>query len=312
MANNFSDSHCKALWRFENNLLDSKGANNLTGVATPAFTTTVKEGTYALDNTTSTCAYINDSDLDAGFPLKSGDTAKNFTVCGWVRFDGNDAYRGIFTKWDWSGYKRCFETQRDWGTLKVNLGYSDGTQYTNIDTGIWIYNEWYHLAFVIDGKTNKKLDVYAYRAQQGYLEQRHFAIPNELWVGDAPFVIGAMGPTFANKLDAIFDEVVVFDTALSYGAIEKIRLGTFNGIVDSIRADSVLPQAAYYLDDYIQANKAEIQVAYGLVPNESYIQANNAGIYAVYAVNPAPVRVFPLAPPQRMSQTKGWKRSFPV
>ena len=193
MANDFStDPRVKALYQFENNLNDGKGGNHLTGSGSVAYTATdKKEGSYAADmeQAESDYAYRTDADLDAGFPLKSGDATKKISVCFWLKPESYINYSGLLTKWNWTGNRRSLEIQRNYSTLKINCGHTDGIQYQNFNTGISLYNgEWYHVAICIDGKTAKSIYVRVFRAGTSVINEYRGNLTNELWVGDAKVV----------------------------------------------------------------------------------------------------------------------------
>ena len=86
MANDFSgDGACVALWRFESGALttDSIGTNTLTDVNTVGTETTdYQEGSACADieRDNSELFSIDDTDLDSGFPYKSGGSDLDITV----------------------------------------------------------------------------------------------------------------------------------------------------------------------------------------------------------------------------------------
>ena len=116
MANDFTDDpNCVALWRFESGavpfLADSIGTNEpLVDYGTVAEdTVNYKEGACSADFGGSQSFHIDDADLDAGFPIKNGDTNKKVSVCGWYRPDviTGDS-RGVFAKGDFGAGTMSF------------------------------------------------------------------------------------------------------------------------------------------------------------------------------------------------------------
>src|SRR4030067_604098 len=90
MANNFSnDADCVAVWNLESGALgvDSKGGNTLTNTGVVANSSLYKQGAASGDFELSESDYmsITDAALDSGFPLKSGDSNKKISACGWFR-----------------------------------------------------------------------------------------------------------------------------------------------------------------------------------------------------------------------------------
>jgi hypothetical protein len=81
-----SDPNCVALWSFEDGTLttDSIGSNTLTTAGTPDANTFDYQEGEASGDVSGGYLYITDADLDAGFPLKNGNTNKDFTVAFWM------------------------------------------------------------------------------------------------------------------------------------------------------------------------------------------------------------------------------------
>ena len=116
MANDFSgDANCVALWRYESGALDvdSIGGNDLTasGIFPTANTTDYKEGAGSADFEKGSFQYLrrNDVNLDAGFPLKSGDANKKISVCSWFQMESTGTQMGLFTKYDGAQNKRSLQ-----------------------------------------------------------------------------------------------------------------------------------------------------------------------------------------------------------
>ncbi|GAI61479.1 unnamed protein product, partial [marine sediment metagenome] len=159
MANDFStDPNCVALWKFDNNALDSKGGNDLTPVNTPTYDAgDKKEGTHSIDLEESSSQYgaIADGDLDAGFPGKSGTSEQSFSICGWVKLESLST-AALICKLNPTGDLKCFSVSITYnGTIDFLIGYNNGADSTdllfgtNLTTGIW-----YHIAVVYDHTDN--------------------------------------------------------------------------------------------------------------------------------------------------------------
>ena len=237
MANNFSaDTHCKALWRFENGALtvDSKGNNTLSCTGVTANTTDYQEG-GACGNfeATDPADYltITDTNLDAGFPLKNGDTNKKISVCGFVKiesFASNPAY------W-WAKYEAVnggrslgLKIGGD-GTIGVNKGYSNGNVYDNILTtfGAISAGVWYHIGFTYDDATRRwNFRVWNMNTNSLHGDQGNTAA-NTIYVNTTLVAIGARSGLTRGFFDGMIDEVVVFDDILTSAEIDQIRAGTY-------------------------------------------------------------------------------------
>jgi len=333
MANDFStDSRCKALWRFENNLQDSKGGNDLTGAGSPAITyvTDCQEGSHAADfeNANGNYAYRADADLDPGFPLKSGDTTKKISVCFWVKPESWVSYAGLFTKWDWNGNRRSLEIQRNNNRLKINVGHTNGSNYQSFNTGIYLDNgQWYHVGVVVDG-VGKLMRARVYKESTGDIYTFSAELDNELWVGDPDLVIGSIdGGGSSNYFDGILDEVVVFNDLLSDIEIDEIRGGTFDGPAQVVRAGTlgnvVLGQSdavqgaalgvvALYSDIPIEGNiEADALGAVVVGQKEAEVRAASLGAVALYS-DVLVHRKFPVPAPKTRWQSQAGRRKFPI
>lgn len=315
MANDFStDSRCKALWRFENNLNDGKGGNHLTDVNTVGFTSTnKKEGTYAADfeKDNSEYGYRTDSDLDSGFPLKSGDSAKKITVCCWIKPESYQYPGHIIAKYDTTGNRRSFALVRYGGTIHVYNGYNGGASQETLDTSYFAYNgEWYHLGVSFDG-VNKSCLVRIFRASNSTTATYRFSLANETNVEDADVTVGSRHGG-GDYYDGLLDELVVFNDLLSVMEIDAIRAGVYSGPMPEVRADALGALAAYQLDGRVQADALGALVAYSLTPEAAFVQADALGITAAYAVARPPGRVFPVPHPKTRWQSHYGKRKFPV
>jgi hypothetical protein len=253
LANNFSeDARCVALWRFENGALttDSIGTNTLSAVATPvADLADYKEGAACVDIEYADGDYftITDTNLDAGFPLKNGDTSKKLTWCAWIKQESQTATAAyILSKYDLVGNKRSIALVTTSNVLYVNWGYSGGASYETLNTGIAIANgEWYHVALVVDGVL-KTVSVRVYKASTGVVYTYTVAPTNELNVEDAAFRVAARDGDTSYRYDGRIDEVVIFDDQLTATEIDKIRKGTFPFGYEGSAPLTLVPQGLTY------------------------------------------------------------------
>ena len=251
MANDFSgDANCKALWRFENGALttDSKGGNTLTAVNTPvADLADFKEGLASVDLelTDQDYFYIDDTNLDAGFPLKNGDANKKISVCFWIKYESLHA-----TQWD-VPYGKMAQNKRSFAIARsataddfvFALGYNAGASWefeyhgTTIVTG-----RWYHVGFTYqDSDKSYKMRIWddTAGALLGGAEVTGNTA-NNINVEDARVQIGAGLFAAAQEwVDGLIDEVVVFDDILTSDEIDSIRSGTFGPITTLTLAGTI-------------------------------------------------------------------------
>jgi hypothetical protein len=288
MANDFSqDAGCKALWRFESGALtqDSQGSNTLTPVNSPGESLAdYQEGACAvlLVRANQQCFSIPDADLEAGFPLKSGDLFKLISICGWVKPASSPGWMELFgkTSYTWSN-GTCFGVHRNAsGGLYIGWGH-DGTN-SDISTGISLSNgEWYHVAVVADGK-NKTAYVRVYRVSNDTVYTQTLNPPGEMQLITGPFRIGAFADTTAYNFDGLIDEVVVFNRLLSIIEIDAIRTATFPP-PPVVEVDALGAVALYELQAKVEVEAAG---AVALYEPAAKAQVEAAGMVVLYSTVP--------------------------
>jgi len=244
MANNFSgDNNCKALWRFESGALitDSKGTNTLTISASPtANTTTYKEGSASvqLNKAESDYLFITDTNLNAGFPLKDGDTNKKISICCWayvVSSPSASAGYVLWSKWYPVGtQKRSFVVMfyNDAGIIKarIGIGYGDGSLNENYNhaSGLSL-STWYHITSTYDNADKS----YAIRIRDANgnivgtdLTGTATLDANGVYVSTQEVRVG----TLANSAwfwDGEIDEMVAFSDIITAAEATQIAQGTY-------------------------------------------------------------------------------------
>ena len=283
MANDFSgDSDCKALWRLESGALgtDSKGGNDLTPVNTPTEDTVdYKEGSCCgvFVEASNQRLYIADADLDAGFPLKNGDTTKLISFSCWFKPDTIDSYCVIVGKKDWANSKvslaLCITNA---GLLFVSYGYQAG-QYELAD-GIasLTADRWYHATVIVDGSSveNAKVKVRLYDSVTETATTYGWWYPNwALYVTDVAWAIaGSYGGT--DPFDGKVDEVVVFDRLLTEDEADEIRSGTY-GAISGINVEATTDSLAITTYDATVQNIISIgcsAASLSLTENQAFVE----------------------------------------
>lgn len=261
VTNDYSgDSRVKAHWRFEPAGLttDSISTNHLTASASsPTAASSYHEGSGAADfeDSNSQCFYRLDSDLAAGFPLKSGDTKKQFSVCFWMNLEtlpGSGNWDCIISKYDSTAGKRSFWAGMYYNRFTVLWGYSSGASQYQYDylygAAYWGVGQWYHVGITIDGVA-KILYVKIWDEVLQKVVANTLSKPaSELYINDVPLMIGASSnvwPTVTNYFDGIIDDVVVFDRVLTSGEIDAIREGRFASTHQALQVQRVGAQVAY-------------------------------------------------------------------
>jgi len=250
MANDFSgDANCVALYKFESGALttDSEGGNTLTNNNTVTEdAVNYKEGACSADFESGNNEYFNitDANLDAGFPLKNGDTTKIISVCGWIRPESDPGAMGIFAKWNYTNNKRSLAIIIEAGNaIQIWNGYNSGASYETKTHGSSLTLDaahWYHIGAVHDG-VNKTIFVKIWDDTAGSQLGSNIDTTwtNETNVEDADLQIGSLED--ANyTFDGLMDEVVVFKDKLTEAEIDQIRAGTYGA------AGGVAPTGALY------------------------------------------------------------------
>jgi hypothetical protein len=240
VANDFSqDASCKALWKFESGALtvDSKSTNTLQSANNPAANTSdFREGAGCVALTgdptqqgLGPCFKIDNVDLVAGFPLKTGDTAKTMTICSWIKpldVAQSDPLLGFINTDD---INMC-SLGVGYGGSFYNLRVKFNDQIRN--TFIQLFdNEWHHITLAVDG-INKLMYVRVYRVATGITYAWWSTFTAELVIG-SNFGVGTRADIRSGygykymTFKGSFDEVVVFNRFLNVSEMDQVRSGTF-------------------------------------------------------------------------------------
>jgi hypothetical protein len=231
MGNDFTqDPSVKALWRLESGALtvDSIGNNTLTAANNPtADGSTFWEGTASAYFIKANDAklYIPDASLDAGFPLKSGDSVKKISFCFWVK-PHSSGYSVIVGKKDWNLSKVSLALCiRDNNQFFLSWGYQAGQyeEYLNLNTAT--LDHVYHIGVVVDG-VKKAAYVRVWDVSAGTVLGYSKIFSHELYVIDSAWAISG-GASTSDPFGGWVDEVVVFNRLITPGEIDAIRQGAF-------------------------------------------------------------------------------------
>jgi hypothetical protein len=244
------DPHCQAVWKFENNLLDSLGGNHLTGGGDPPITfdeTDKKEGQCSADFEWDHGNYASrpDADLSPGFPLKSGDTNKKISLCLWVNpetvwLETTEEHKfmaRLAGKWRYGAYSLLVCQRKD--KLTIFWGYNGGASTRRYNTGIVLpQDEWSHIGVVVDGVA-KTIYVRVYRVSNDTIYEYSQIALAELAVTTAIWGVADRGDGYDfTSFDGKLDELVVFDDLLTPQEIDEIRQGIYYHAIKPASIDS--------------------------------------------------------------------------
>ena len=244
-----NDAGLQGYWDFEDipgSLIDEKNSIVLTAYPVEAPLARGDSGLYRkswakgmhLDRNAGADRYfsIADASLSAGYPLKSGDAAKLFSVTMWVKpANRMPTYkRFLYSKWNTSTSARSVGLYILDNRVYICWAKSgDGYTLTERNTGIDLLpGEWYHVGLAIDGVA-KQLYFQAYRVSTGTLEYDAVVTPNvmpyAINVTTVKVAIGQPDNAGATtNLDGLIDEIAVFASKISAADMDSIRAGTYD------------------------------------------------------------------------------------
>lgn len=289
MANDFTiDSNCVALWRMESGALttDSIGTNTLTnnGVGEvliadwPAF---VKEGSCAanFESTQNDYLSITDANLDAGFPLKSGDTSKLFSCTFWIKSESFAARNYIISKYNSGINDRSFAITTDHGVLSIINAYT-GTSYDIWDSASMSINKWYHIGIAHDG-VNKSTTIRVYDENSSFAKIYTHNWTYETNVNSIDFMLGERADLDGSyDYDGILDEVVIFKDLLSEQEMEYIQNGVYGSTTGKKKVSNLNLEIEYVPDSKQIVTGFGIEVEY--VVSSGSTGTITAGIDALF------------------------------
>ncbi len=252
MANDFTgDSDCVALWRFESGALttDTIGTNTLTNNAAVAENAVdYKEGAGSADFESGSTQYfdITDANLDAGFPLKNGDSNKKISMSGWFRLESFPVLQVPFSKWDNTLNSRSFVIQvTQANEFRFLIGTSGGASSEIVYDSAAIQlstGRWYHYGITFqDSDKSWKVVVWDDTGSSKIINASGNST-NNINIEDAGVAIGSQLSNGVGSFpyDGEIDEIVVFKDILTTGEIDEIRQGVFGAPLAISAAENVV------------------------------------------------------------------------
>lgn len=243
MSNDYYfDSSCKAAYRFEAGYLrtDSQSENHLTAVHSPTESPSdFKEDLCAarLSSASSQYFYCPDSNLTEDFPLKWDSDpavvvlrARTISCCLWLKFNSTSGRQNIVGKYDPATNQRSFMIYSQDGNLRVAWGYNDGFNETVLVSGLTFNTGiWYHVGISIDNAEQAAIfEVWNDSTDTVDCRELKEFILTPLAITPAALSIGA-DHSGNNCLDALIDELLIFNTRKSPVEFALIRHGNYTG-----------------------------------------------------------------------------------
>jgi len=238
-GNDFSsDPNCVALWSLEDEALtaDSIGSNTLTASSSPDANTSDYQEGAASGDTTSGYLYVTDANLDSDFPLKSGDTNKDFTVAFWMKAPwgrtitsggiiyGKGGAYGVYS----FGVGFRESSGAGSGRIVANIGIYGGTNHDIIASSKVIQrDQWYHVAVSYEDKsTYGTVKIRIYDPNDDSVTETVDSSPESINVEGGDVKIGAYRYS-TQRYAGLIDELVVFKDILTSTEIDEVREGTY-------------------------------------------------------------------------------------
>lgn len=229
-----ADSDCVAVWKFENNLLDSVGNNHFTAVGTVGFYSgTASEGTYCLSLSASATAklIIAGSNLSTTFPTKHTNSESDMSIFGYFRMDAYANQNAIITRWnDSAGHTNdrtfsinCLSASQG---LRFAIGHGGGSASTfkNTDTAI-VTGTWYWFCATYEASTNRfRLYVFN-RDTSALVSEVMETAGGNIYNGEANIRVGIFGA--ANYFEGLIDELGVTKDIITTAEMTQIRQGIY-------------------------------------------------------------------------------------
>ncbi len=221
-VNDFSsDPRAVALWQFESQALtkDSIGSNRLNNLGVLAQTADVREGTGCADFRPGrrTWMSIDDSDLSAKFPTKSGGKEVDLSVCFWMK-PRSFAYEGtLISKYLTTNQGRSWQLSLAGpvnGYLRLDLGIGSGNNFKRYDLNAvgqrLTKDRWYHVAFTYRDK-DRQFRVRVWDAASDKLVYDYTEKANSALAVTAGAADPGASRTQREYYEGLLDEMVVFN-----------------------------------------------------------------------------------------------------
>lgn len=230
---NVWDANTKGVWNMDNGAIvtDSSGngetMTNNNGVT--ADTGDFKQGDASGVFVAASSRHLSrlDSALASGFPLKSGETNRDFSVFAWFKANDASATDVIASKRE-SG-KISMGVQITSSHVRFFVGTVGGSGVANADdtSTSLVDGQWYHVgATYTESDDAWRIRIWDDTAQSVGETTGTFSV-TDIAITDASFKIGLLQGTTTWAWDGLIDEVVVWDRPASAAEIDEVRQGIY-------------------------------------------------------------------------------------
>jgi len=199
-----------------------------------------KQGTGSAGFGGSADMTIADGDLSSDFPLKSGTTNTDISVCLWYRASSlptSGYFHTLFSKYDPTDNKRSFwlSAYNNAGSTYIEFtqGHTNGAgyEYCRHATPI-LSGRWYHIGVTYDDSAKScRIRIWDDNAGALHGSDATHTFVNDISVEDVDVCLGARNGDWC--MSGYLDELVVFNHALSQGGIDSVRSGSYDFESDS-------------------------------------------------------------------------------
>ena len=211
-------------WRFENNLTDTMGNDNLSeGGASTYDSADPIAGSYSIDfenDPENPLVYITDANLSAGHPLKSGSSATAYSIGAKFRMESVIATENVFIvgKYDATNNKRTLSIVIDNVTsaVMVQHGHTSGTAAETLTHGTALSAGVEYGVVYTENITTREAVLQVYNLDTGAVvgTDATTTFTNALYIGDADVVVGnrdGAARAFDGRIDDVFIANTIWD-----------------------------------------------------------------------------------------------------
>lgn len=301
------DTTTVALYQFEGSflLVDTIGSNNLTNNNSVSLNASdTQEASFSASFDGTNYLTINDGSQSTDFPLKNGQTNKQFTITSWIKLSNVTGLKVLWGKGDAVNRSVQFAILSN-----GNLGYRvhTGVSFEDVDFGASLTaNVWYHYGLEVNHDTKSyRLVLYNDTTASETIVTASGTV--SVTTPNAPWSIGGTGDG-ASLITGLVDEYSVNGRLLGIPDIREIRQGIYDGPLSNRVTQFGLQTLLISSEKYLRASQFGLQV---LIQGPSgTARATQFGLQVLHLSQPNATKIFPVS--GRIYETQTAKRVFPL